>query len=330
MKAVLVVVCSTLAVRGLVALPPEVRPPDEEQRVEAALGLTLEGFETLDLGSEEYLARVAAATDVGVDDLRSARLFLAHTTDGPVRIASVPIEGETATAQIAVDMGHGFVKATVAEPGDSPSAEWAHFLRNFEFYTVPRLERASPRSRLAELRAESVARDDEDGALIAGLLELLARMNEKASVFNLPREGRTMSPVEEADMMSRQYTAVAALAPALSPILGGFTEDFERIARDSSDLTASFARAMEAGDPEAMSYQRRIIQNCKACHEHWNADREEQLEATFTRTRSDLGIGDGFYEIGHDLRIAHHDRERAQRVADALRKGALLLDVYNW
>lgn len=29
--------------------------------------------------------------------------------------------------------------------------------------------------------------------------------------------------------------------------------------------------------------------------------------------------GDGFYQVGHDLRITHHDRERLQVMADTMR-----------
>ena len=73
------------------------------------------------------------------------------------------------------------------------------------------------------------------------------------------------------------------------------------------------------------SSRRELTGNCKKCHELTVAEGTLQDAATASRTR--LGIGDGYYQIGHDLRIRHPDRERAQRVADALRIGALLIDA---
>ena len=65
---------------------------------------------------------------------------------------------------------------------------------------------------------------------------------------------------------------------------------------------------------------------CRACHELPSPAGEDGLSAASSAKREELGIGDGFYRVGHDLRIRHPERKRMQLIADALRVGALLID----
>ena len=69
------------------------------------------------------------------------------------------------------------------------------------------------------------------------------------------------------------------------------------------------------------------MENCASCHNLALNEFDGRLKDVSTATRQRLGIGNGFYQIGHDMRIRHPDRKRAQLVADALRRGALLLDA---
>ena len=206
--------------------------------------------------------------------------------------------------------------------------EWQHFMEDLKWYDVPRLEGARPPSQLAKLRAEAEGEDDVQAALLVGLLALLQHMNRQASVFNLPRESQTLTVGEGARMMSEEYRKVAELAPALAPILGDSSGEFVRIARDSSDAASALAKAFDARDQmSGRAAQQRVMGNCKSCHQLALSGFDGGLNETASQERKRLGIGDGFYQIGHDMRIRHPDRDRAQLVADALRRGALLVDA---
>lgn len=129
-------------------------------------------------------------------------------------------------------------------------------------------------------------------------------------------------------MMSVEYGKVAELAPALRPILAEAEDEFVRLALDSSSNAAALAEAFEKRDQSAGRVaQRQVMDNCKSCHQLAIPGFDGTLSDAAAQARRRLGIGDGFYQIGHDLRIRHPDRARAQRVADALRVGALLVDA---
>ena len=128
-------------------------------------------------------------------------------------------------------------------------------------------------------------------------------------------------------MMSREYAKVAELGPALKPILSESADEFVRLALESSEAAAALAVAADEGDATSgRAAQNRVMQNCSTCHDLALPGFDGPLKKATAEARSKRGVGNGFYQIGHDMRIRHADRGRAQQVADALRRGALLLD----
>jgi hypothetical protein len=297
---------------------------------EAALEIELENLRPLQLPGAEVLARIAEASDGGMNHLLAASLFAAADGGDALRIARVPVGGteDGSFAVIVLTQAMDFVRAAVVDGAGKVVAEWSHFMEDLQWYDVPRLEGAQPRSHLARLRAEAEANgDDEDALLTAGLLRLLEHMNQQASIFNLPRQSQTLSFAEGARMMSREYGKVAELAPALKPILRESADEFVRLARDSSAAAAALAVAADEGNATSgRAAQGRVMQNCSTCHDLALTELDGPLKKATAEARGKRGVGDGFYQIGHDMRIRHADRERAQLVADALRRGALLLD----
>jgi hypothetical protein len=129
-------------------------------------------------------------------------------------------------------------------------------------------------------------------------------------------------------MMERQYTRVAELAGPLQPLLGDQTARFTEIASDSAARCREVAAAMDAGDQEtAGSVAATITQNCRACHSLEGLAIEGLLKDASNETRATLGIGDGHFVVGYDLRIRHPDRKRPQAVADGIRTASLVLDA---
>ena len=129
-------------------------------------------------------------------------------------------------------------------------------------------------------------------------------------------------------MVSRSYSQLADLSDPLKPLLGKSADEFARIAMSSSEAAASMAEGVRAMDSDAINAGRRLVgRNCRSCHRLDLPDSNGTVKQVFAKTRRELGIGDGHYQVGHDLRITHHDRERMQVMADALRCAALLANA---
>ncbi|MEM7204160.1 MAG: hypothetical protein AAF628_28125 [Planctomycetota bacterium] len=279
---------------------------------------------------ESSFAALAQATASSTDTLRQARLFEASRADGtPVFVARAPVADEdpTAWALVALTKDMALVAAAVTDATDVVVDEWNHLMEGLEFHDVPRLEGARPRQSLGEWRATAAAAPKDDEAQLAiALLDVLRHMNEQASVFNLPPSS-DRDPAAESRMMSREFAAVAKLSAPLQPILGDAAPEFERLATEASGAAAAIADAAADANRAAIPpHQRAIMRSCKACHRLPVAG--GQLKDATARARARLGIGDGYYQLGHDLRIRHPDRSRTQNVLDALRLGALLIDAH--
>jgi hypothetical protein len=131
-------------------------------------------------------------------------------------------------------------------------------------------------------------------------------------------------------MMSAEYAALAELTDALSPLLGEKATTFAELALDSSERALAAAEAVRNEDRQAgQRASGGMMDNCNRCHRMDLPEQDGKVKDVFYDARADLGIGDGFYQLGHDVRIRHPDRELAQSVCDALRAGALLLDAVH-
>ena len=307
------------------------RSVEDEQRLESALGVELLGAGRLDeLGTNE-LQRLAAATDVDVEALAGVELWEALTEDDRllwIALRELPGAGQERAVVLALGEESAFGGAGVLGADEQPLDEWTHFLDSFRFYDVPRISGARPRAHLTQVRDRTREAQEEDERATFALLEVLGAMHRQAAPFNLPAASKTRAPAEEAEDMALAYEHVEELAGPLSPLLVAKTEDFARIAGDSAETARAMAAAWRAQDaPAAEKLQRRLLANCRGCHQLDVPELGGELKDVLPGIRRERGIGDGFYQIGHDVRIRHADRERAQRVADGLREAALALDL---
>ena len=314
--------------------PTRHRLDDSEraERMAAALRAPLEEIEAIALPIAAQRALVAEATQTTDDELRRVELFLATSNQVELRLALVPIDSSEVDsdelALIALTAEHELFGAAVVDADLGHRTAWDHFLGLFEYADVPRLEGARPRAWLAERRTAAVAApDDPESELVLALLDLQRFMNEQASVFNLPQDG-SRALEDELDMMREQYTKVAELAPTLRPLFGDSVDEVKRLALDSADGATAMKAAVADGDQAtARTIQQRVMGNCRNCHFLPGEAYAGRLADASAAARAKLEIGNGFYQIGHDVRIGHTDREAAQRVADALRIGALMIDA---
>jgi RNA polymerase sigma-70 factor (ECF subfamily) len=314
-----------------VVLAAPARPSGQDEHSEAfskALGARLADVGPLGLPGDDALAAVAAASDTERDELRRAELYAAMGPTGALLLALVPLEtGDMAL--LALTEQNEYFGAAVLSDGLERRAEWSHFLEGFQFAGVPRLDGARPRTWLAAERERvEQAKDDPDAALVLALLDLQVYMNDQASVFNLPSEQGMANIESQLDMMADRYSRVAELAPDLRPLFGDAVDEIARLALDSAGRLGEMKAAFAGDDAErAFGIQRQVMGNCKGCHFMTADGFEGRLADASSRIRAELGVGNGFYQIGHDLRIRHPDREPSQAVADGLRVGALLIDA---
>lgn len=297
----------------------------------AALSLELKDCRAVDLPESKGIEAVSKATDWSAKDLKQARLYRAsRTSASDVFLARVPVSApeKDSYAILVLDPDKAYVASVVVDSKGAVIEEWQHFMGIIEFGEVPRLEGARAWSEVEQARAEALEDDSEDARLMLALLDTLQFMNDQASVFNLPPDMREHSEVGEAEMMQESYAKLADLAPALEPLLGDSLAKFEQLAMSSADLAGELVEAVKAKNVGAgRGIQRKIMGSCKDCHNLPHPEFDGGQKDAFKALREELDIGDGYYRVGHDLRIRHPDRKRMQLIADALRAGALLMDA---
>lgn len=277
-----------------------------------ALGPDIESLELVTI-AEEAIAKVSKAMGEAPEWLSSVRVYRATGPEGPLgEVAIVPATGlaEDAT-QLLVGVGASgrFSGAAVVDEDYIDTGDYTKFLEQLRFKDPARIKGASPPSILSE---------EPDGAPAdrAGLIQLMRAMQDQAAAFNLPRA--------EADAaipgMAAAFERAAAPLELFAEILGDERELFEKNVTEAIDAAQAIEANREIRDMQAMrAAHQRLMVTCKACH--------FELKDRFVARREELGIGDGFFQIGYDLRIAHSDREKAQEVADRLRAASLLIDV---
>jgi hypothetical protein len=104
-----------------------------------------------------------------------------------VRIARVPLAGDAEHRSVLFMLeGSAFAGAAVLDADGVAIEEWKHFLEGFQFYDVPRLANAKPRSFLAEERERLSKSKGDDARLALALMDVLQHMNAQAAPFCRP------------------------------------------------------------------------------------------------------------------------------------------------
>jgi len=327
--------CASICACLCFGLGPNHAPLDGGEFVAYGLDLEPLAVACLPAPATENLSRIARATGFNVAELRLSSLFAGRVLFGEeeveVRMGRVPfVQGkDTLFALYALREDGSFLAASVVDEGGTPVEEWRPMLNNFAFYRVPKLKGAKPRRHLQDLEQNAREHPKAPGSRdVLQLLRVLALMQEQASVFNLPQGGPDRDAAQEARMMQANYRALADMSPSLGSLLGSLEPDFERTAMASSTAAGQLLHAIQDEDPSAIQRARgQITSNCGRCHRKRHPEDGQFLTERFAALREKLGIGGGYYQVGHDLRISHWDKDRTQQVADNMRVAALLLDA---
>lgn len=301
---------------------------DDSERLAGALGIKLIEISPADPPDAKAIEKIAGVTGAKKGALEGGAyywgLFQKSGEELAVHLVRLPLTNLVPAVAVlmAIDENGAFAAAAVVNEDDEQVAGWENLVGNLRYSQVPELANARPRSELQRIRERSEKAKDADGRLTAALLDVLVHMHEQASVFNIPEGTNPLSSKEQALMMADQYDNIAVLSDSLSPLLGDKTETFAGVARESAAVAKGIA---EGGGEMDRTAQRKLFANCRSCH-------DMQLEGgeakkVFTQARERFGIGDGFYQMGHDIRVSHADRKAAQRVADTLRAAVLLLEA---
>lgn len=319
----------------LMAWAEEPTPDEEAEAIAYTLELDPLEFQRVDPDAA-FLARVAAATGARLDALRGLPVFVGNVDsekgERRVRLVRVPLSkaGDAKAALLALGEDLDFLAAAVVDDFGAPIGDWENLLGSLRHYRIPQLESAQPRQHLERVRKLwQQGEETREARLGLALLELLGHMNQQASAFNIPEAMLASSPLEMAEMMTRQYEHVSSLIDDLAPLLGSERSEFERLADLSRSSAAAVAEALRNEDQaRASKSSRQMMANCSACHRlPLSAHGGRFLTDVFTAEREKRGIGDGFWQVGHDVRVHHPDRQKLQHVVDALRAGALLLQT---
>jgi len=328
-----------LSATGLSLALATARPQLSEERgadaatFGAALGLELSALDLMLPFVDAARKEVAKATDCDSDSLAEARTWIARQAlaDGrsrELRLGRLPFEGrgDEGFVLLALDEERRFVAAAVLDQDGDAMPSWKHFLQAFGRSTTPRMNGARPRSHLARVREKARSDGNENGQLTLALFDFLGHMQAQARADELPPDpGR--DPVAECRERSRSLLQAASVTPGLATLLGSRATEFTRLAKDAAAAAEALATACAAGDRDAtLAGRERLRATCTGCHALEIPERGP-VKPLFRSTRAELGIGDGYWVVGHDLPWRHADREQAQAVADRLRQLALLLDL---
>lgn len=300
------------------------------EELSALLGLSLGSAAPAPPPTQTLLRRVAEVAEIKRDQIRGARVFQAEASSGSkrhYRICHLPIDDAEVGASVlaAVDQDGEFAGVAILDGSGDAIPSWKHFLEQFKFKGIPKIEGAMKSSAFEGLQKDGTKLEGAVSDLRPAVVRLMRHMQEQAVLFNLPRRGGY--PPELLARVSKEYAGVADLGEEFVGLLGGAKERFVEIAEDSAKVVGEMEKAVRKGDRQGLQpLSRRLIRNCRACHNLTDSSYEGVLKDRFEAQRDGLGLGDGLYRVGFDLRIRHEDRDLSQRASNALRQAFLLLD----
>jgi hypothetical protein len=279
------------------------------ERIEKALGTKLEDKDIPLIW--ECRATVHSASSS--DKVRVLYCVVtARGAKGDVRIAVAVAPDEERLAVVKV-----------LDNKDEKALEDATFLQQFEgFEYAASLEK--PASSLEEARAKGKAPSDAATRELGAFLALTERMHGVQAEFDA-LQGRIAQNKDDAIDPAKRLHAAFGDVEKMTPSFSGFLQksQIDRFAQSTrasqKDVDAAIGAIKEKKWTDAAAAVSRLANDqCNRCH--------ASLRSRFTDRRADLGIGNGYFVIGHELTApAEASREAAQGVATAVRRAVLIL-----
>lgn len=278
------------------------------ERVEKALGTKLEDKDIPPLWECRATVHSASSTD-------KVRVLYCVVTarglKGDIRIAVAVAPDEERLAIVKV-----------LDNKDEKALEDAAFLQQFEgFEYSASLDK--PAASLEEARARGKAASDPATRELGSFLALTERMHGVQAEFDAMQQ-RIAQNKDDAVEPAQRLKSAFGDAEKMSSNFSGFLQKsqidrFVQMTRASQkEVDSTIAALKEKKWSEASNAVSRLANECSRCH--------ASLRLRFTERRADLGIGNGYFVIGHELAApAGASRESAQSVATAVRRAVLIL-----
>jgi ribosomal protein L44E len=210
----------------------------------------------------------------------------------------------------------------VLENKDDPAVASDDFLVQFEgFHYSTSL--ANPASMLAEARNRVADRKDEKARHADGIFKLMSIMHPVQTAWwslNRHLDKGSKEAAADAEEIIRLFGETEKVLPDFTFLKASQIDSFKRRLKESSKELGNLAQHARAGKMvEARRSADEVLKmSCTLCHAG-NA-------RLFREKRLELGIGNGYFSVGHDVKVAEGPRESFEAVAGAIRKAVLILN----
>ena len=224
------------------------------------------------------------------------------------------------------------VSAAIIDEKNDPVEEWSELCSLLVTCRLTDVAAAGPRSRLEERRLRAARRATEDDRLTDALFRQQRMMTKhwRSSVIMRDRAWRGEKfDYKVIDELLESFEPLPGLGVDLKPLLGEATKKYVDAANQSLGALKVAQSAAHRNEIDALERAMSDVgATCDRCHYLRSKDEGPDLLDLAKAARRERGIGRGYFLMGHDLQLLEGDedlQERAQPVADALRRAVLLL-----
>ena len=296
--------------------------PDVEAVKKSARKITKEAREKIEAAIERKLDEKEMAVQIWE---ARASVPEANPTD-KVRIlyAVVPAKGPKGDFKIGVAIAPDervIAGVRMIENRDDPAIGSEEWLAQFEMF-VYTSNVSNPASALDQARAASAARKDEKGKQLDGIFKLHAIMHPVETAWaNLQDhlEEESKDAAADADRLGQLFTDTEKVLGDLTFLKQSQVDSFRRRLRDSVKNLNTLVGQVRAGKMvEARATSSDVYKSsCSQCH--------AGTQRIFREKRLELGVGNGYFSVGHDVKAPDASRDSYQAAAKAIRLGVLIL-----
>jgi hypothetical protein len=283
--------------------------------------------------SNEARARVEAAIERKLDDKEAAVQIWEGRASVPeanpnekVRVLYTVASGKGPKGEFKIGVAVApddrvMAGVRVLENKDDPAIASGEFLIQFEMFAYT-ANLANPGSALDEARKVGAARKDDRSKQLDGIFKLHAIMHPVEAAWmklqhNLDKESKDAAA--DADRLSKLFGDTEKVLPDFTFLKQSQVESFRRRLRESVKNLGTVAERAKAGKmAEARAASAEVYRSsCSQCH--------AGTQRIFREKRLELGIGNGYFAVGHDVKAPEGPKESFQAAAQAIRLAVLIL-----
>ncbi len=296
--------------------------PDLEGAKRSARKLSKEGRERV----EKAIERKLDDKEANVQIWEGRALVPEANANEKVRVlyAVVGAKGPKGEFKVAVAIAPDdrvIAGVRVLENKDDAAIASDDFLQQFEMF-VYTANLANPASALDDARKRGAERRDDKAKQIDGIFKLHAIMHPVEATWKRLQghlDGDSKDAAADADSISRYFGEVEKLLGDFTFLRQSQSDAFRRRLKESVKELGALAQHARAGKMvEARNSAAEIARmSCSQCH--------AGTERIFREKRLELGIGNGYFAVGHDVQAAEGPKDSLDAAAKAIRLAVLIL-----